>query len=176
MPLVRALLIAALLISATASGVVAQSADSARAGMRRMNLISTNPIGIIFEWYNAEFEHAIASTASIAVAGSHFDFDNFTYNQVDGIVRYYPSAEALKGFSFGGSAGYLSAKDSDCIDCVDLTAFTLGVRGDYVWIMGRDQHFSVATGFGAKRVFYKESGTSASTALPIARLSVGWAF
>ena len=83
-----AALAATVTISASAS---AQSADGDRAGIARRNLISANPIGLLFEWYNGEYERAISNTASVAVAASTFDFfeDNERYTAIDGIVRYY---------------------------------------------------------------------------------------
>ena len=92
--------IGALFLLALASPASAQSVQETRAGVTpRVNLISTNPIGLIFEWYNGELEHAVSPTASVAVSASHFNFDEFIYTAIDGIARYYPSARALRGFS-----------------------------------------------------------------------------
>ncbi len=164
----------ALALAAVASPAFAQSTDGARAGMQRTNLISSNPIGLLFEWYNGEFEHAFSPTASFAVAGTRFDFDNSNYTAIDGIVRYYPGARAIRGFSVGASAGFISIND-DCFLCDNQneSAFTLGVRGDYVWLLGRDQRFAAAAGIGAKRLIGNNYGNDG---LPIGRLSIGWAF
>lgn len=164
--------VAALTISATAS---AQSSAGARSGITRTNLISANPIGLLFEWYNGEFEHAVNATTSLAVAGTSFDLDDARYNSIDGIVRYYPAARALRGFSVGASVGYVGVDnqcDPDFCSDEDFSAGTIGVRGDYVWIIGRDQHFSVQTGIGAKRIL----GHSDPVGLPIGRLSLGYAW
>lgn len=156
----------------------AQSAASDQAGIQRTNLISSNPIGIIFEWFNGEFEHAIKPTVSLAVAGSHFGFDDANYTSIDGIARYYPSARAIRGFSIGGSVGGVRVSEDNCDGCTpfDESAFTLGIRGDYVWILGRDQRFAVAAGIGAKRLFYSENDNVGTEGLPIGRLSVGYAW
>ncbi|MBA3340295.1 MAG: DUF3575 domain-containing protein [Gemmatimonadaceae bacterium] len=174
---VRSVLLGILITLAASSPVMAQSAGSDQAGMPRVNLISTNPIGIIFEWFNAEVEHAVSPTLSLAVAASRFEFDE-TITVVDGIARYYPTARAIRGFSFGGSVGYAGVTN-DCSLCEnndDDTAFTVGVRGDYVWILGRDQRFAVAGGIGAKRLFYSKDNTFGPEGLPIGRLSVGYAW
>jgi len=163
--------VAALTISASAS---AQSSAGSRSGITRANLISANPIGLLFEWYNGEYEYAFKHTASIAVAGTSYDLDDARYTSLDGIVRYYPAARALRGFSVGLSAGFVSVDDS-CDNFCDedrYTAATIGVRGDYVWILGRDQHFSVQAGIGAKRILH-DSGVDG---LPIGRLSLGYAW
>lgn len=150
--------------------------------MPRVNLISANPIGLLFEWYNGELEHAFAPTVSGAVAASSFgDFfedasSDARYSVLDAIGRYYPSARAIRGFSIGLSAGVVDFRDDnqDCFECEDEsgTFGTVGIRGDYVWILGRDQRFAVATGIGAKRVF----GDGGPGGLPIGRLSIGYAF
>jgi hypothetical protein len=180
MPLFRSFFLIGLFFLALSSPVNAQRIEDTRSSAPRVNLVSTNPIGLIFEWYNGEFEHAVRPTASLAVAASHFNFDEFIYTSVDGIVRYYPGARALRGFSFGGTVGYVHFSDDsdDCPGCVDTSgdAFTIGVRGDYVWILGRDQRFTVAAGLGAKRLFDTNDSVDEPDALPIARLSIGYAW
>ena len=171
------LCVAVLALSAVSTVASAQVVGG-RSGISRQNLVSANPIGLLFEWYNGEIEHAISSTSSIAFAASRFSFDDPEhYTVADAIVRYYPAARALRGFSVGASVGIVDFRDrSDCYDvCYDDsgTAGTIGIRGDYVWIIGRDQHFSVSTGIGAKRVFGNDIGTEG---LPIGRLSLGYAW
>jgi hypothetical protein len=174
-------LLAATAFIAIASSASAQSVDNARAGMPRVNLVSANPIGLLFEWYNGEFEHAMSSTASLALAASSFsdleDFNDSRYSVVDAIGRYYPGGRALRGFSIGVSAGFVDFNEDtgDCLGCVDETgtAGAIGVRGDYVWILGRDQRFAVAAGIGAKRLLGNDVGPEG---LPIGRLSIGYAW
>jgi hypothetical protein len=179
MKLFRASLFAAAAALVLSSSASAQSVEADRAGIPRRNLISANPIGLLFEWYNGEYERAMSSTASLAIAASRFDFDNETYTAVDGIARYYPSGRALRGLSVGASLGFVDIQDDyDCpFDeaCIQEggTSATLGIRGDYVWIIGRDQVFTVATGLGAKRVLADDVGTEF---IPIGRLSIGYAF
>jgi hypothetical protein len=165
-------------LAAIASSSSAQRVEASRSGMVRVNLISANPIGLLFEWYNGELEHALSSTTSLAVAASRYDFDNANYTSADGIARYYPTGRALRGFSIGVSVGVVSVDDDfdgNCIGCEDDdgTSATIGIRGDYVWILGRDQRFSVAAGIGAKRLLNNDLGTEG---LPIGRLSIGYAW
>jgi hypothetical protein len=165
-------------VLAFASAASAQRVEGDRSGMPRVNLVSANPIGLLFEWYNGELEHAFSSTTSLAVAASRFDLDDVNYTSLDGIARYYPSGRALRGFSIGVSAGVVKVDDEfegTCIGCDedDGTSATIGIRGDYVWILGRDQRFSVATGIGAKRLINNDFGTEG---LPIGRLSIGYAW
>jgi hypothetical protein len=164
---------ASVLIAAPAMG---QSSDGSRAGIARVNLVSANPIGLLFEWYNGELEHAMTPTTSLAISGTSYDLDDARYTSIDGIARYYPSARAIRGFSVGGSVGFVSVSDSCSGDfCTDddFSAAAIGVRGDYVWILGRDQRFSVESGIGAKRILSNRSDVEG---LPIGRLSIGYAW
>ncbi len=179
MKLSRLALIGAVSAAAAASPLSAQSVDGDRAGIARKNLISSNPIGLLFEWYQAEFEHALSPTVSVAVAGTSFDFfDDENVASVDAIVRYYPSARAIRGFSIGASGGFVGVEEDFCdgFSCTrdDYTAFTIGVRGDYVWLLGRDQNLAVAAGIGAKRLLADR--VDGIEGLPVARLSIGYAF
>jgi hypothetical protein len=170
-------LTAAIALVSVASVASAQRVEDDQSGVPRVNLISANPIGLLFEWYNGEYEHAMSATTSLAVAASRFDFDEENYTSLDAIGRYYPSGKALRGFSFGVSVGVVKVDDDyddACIACEDDegTTGTIGVRGDYVWILGRDQRFAVATGIGAKRLLNDDFGGG----LPIGRLSIGYAW
>lgn len=175
----RLVLIGAVSALAGASPVSAQSVEANRAGVPRTNLISSNPIGLLFEWYQAEYERAISPTISLAVAGTSYDFfDDENVASVDAIARYYPGARAIRGFSLGVSGGFVGVEEDFCdgFTCRrdDYTAFTLGVRGDYVWLLGRDQHLAVAAGIGAKRLLADR--VDGIEGLPVARLSIGYAF
>ena len=177
MKFIRPLLITILAVTLAATTASAQAVGSDRAGIARKNLVSANPIGILFEWYNGEFERAVTTTVSLAAAGSIYDFDDVRYTSLDGIARFYPNGRAVRGFSVGMSVGVVSIDDDldDCEFCNDDsgTSASIGVRGDYVWILGRDQVFTVATGIGAKRLLSDDLDTSF---LPIGRLSIGYAW
>ena len=176
MKVFRYAVIAAIASMAAVSSATAHAAAETRSGIVRHNLFSANPIGILFEWYNGELERAVNSTVSVAAAATSYDFDDNRYTSIDGIGRYYPAGKALRGFSIGMSVGFVDIRDAqDCEFCEDDTgtAATLGVRGDYVWILGRDQRFTVATGIGAKRLLGNDIGTEG---LPIGRLSIGYAW
>ena len=173
----------ALLLCLPAISALAQSSDAVSAGVKRSNVVSANPIGFLFQWYNGEFEHAVSPTVSLAVATSIFTSDVLSdsgnnYYIADVIARYYPAARASRGFSVGVTFGMAAVNEKDkCTEfsCADQTnsAATVGVRGDYVWILGRRQHFVVATGIGARRVV---GGDISNNALPIGRISLGYAW
>ena len=162
-------------IAATATTASAQRVEETRSGIPRVNLVSANPIGILFEWYNGEYERALSSTVSLAAAASAYDIDNTDYQSIDGILRYYPSGRAIRGFSIGASVGFINLDEEfECEGCdEDGSSATIGVRADYVWILGRDQRFAAAAGIGAKRLLNDNLGTEG---VPIGRLSIGYAW
>ena len=178
MKLTRLPLIGAMAALALASPLSAQSVERTRAGIARTNLISSNPIGLLFEWYQGEFEHAISPTISLAAAFASFNLSDDDISSLDGIARYYPAARAVRGFSLGAIAGISGVKEETCevFECGrdEYTAFTLGIRGDYVWLLGRDQNLAVAAGIGAKRLFADK--INGIEGLPVARLSIGYAW
>jgi hypothetical protein len=158
------------LLAALAGTASAQSATDST----RMNLFSINPLGVVFEYFSVEGEHALSKSTSLALSGAYASPSDFTYVSVDLIGRYYPAERGLRGFAIGPTVGYTHASDSCCSSSSD-NAFTVGVQFDYSWIVGPSQHFGIELGAGAKRLFYQGSG-GGSTALPTGRLSVGYAF
>ncbi|MDQ6717138.1 MAG: hypothetical protein M3Z17_02190 [Gemmatimonadota bacterium] len=156
------------------------------------NLVSINPLGIVFGYFSAEIEHSFAPSGSIGLAGSYDGTNDFGYSSLDGILRFYPAAERIRGFAIGATIGYTHV-NSDyvvypaCVDCYGAgssysigngasNAFTLGVQGDYSWWIGKEQRFGIEAGLGAKRLFYHGGGRRGSEALPTGRLSIGWGF
>ncbi len=175
---IRLLLVAATAFITLASSASAQSIDSDRAGLRS-NLISSNPFGLLFEWYQGEYERALSPAFSVAVAFAAFNLADDDVSSIDGIVRYYPSGRAVRGFSIGGSVGYAGVEEEvcdnfDCGNTIEYSAFTVGIRGDYVWLLGREQHLAVAAGLGAKRLI--SDNIDGIEGLPVARLSLGYAW
>ncbi len=171
-------------VPATARSQVVQTADSVRS-----NLISVNPLGIVFAYFSAEVEHSFAPSGSVALAGSYDGTGDFGYNSADLILRYYPQAQGIRGFAIGVTTGYTHVSSSeyllaypDCLGCGgpfvsgSSNAFTAGIQGDYSWWIGKKQRFGIELGLGAKRLFYTGSGRRGSEALPTGRLSIGWGF
>ena len=178
MKYLRLSLIAVLMSIAMSTVASAQLVDGDRAGIQRRNLVSSNPIGLLFEWYQGEYERAFSDAFSLAVAGASFNLSDDDVASVDVIGRYYPGGRALRGFSLGATAGFSGITEEVCdqVSCreEDYSAFTLGVRGDYVWILGREQHLAVAAGVGAKRLF--SDRIDGIEGLPVGRLSIGYAW
>jgi hypothetical protein len=164
----------------------------------RDNLVSANPIGVLLEYYTAAYEHSLFPDFSLAVNGSYVSYPDFSFpdngrssNQsswsTDLIARYYPNAEGIRGFGIGASVGHTKLGSTDCtysyagpptyavttVDCAQPSATTIGVEGDYNWVLGASQHFGVSLGIGAKRYFFNHHSSS-SEALPTFKTSIGY--
>lgn len=152
------------------------------------NVLSINPFGFLFEWYNIEYERAFSSTASWSVGVGHInieDDDNdeqTTYTSADLRLRYYPSAEAPTKFSAGVSFGYSRVTDDDRVAGVlsedEFDALSVGIDLGYSWLLGRTRQFFIGTGIGAKRLFPigEDDDDDETFGYPTIRLSIGYAF
>lgn len=159
------------------------------------NVLSTNPLGVVFNVFHAEYERAVSPQVTLALAGTVWhdsqDFDSTSENEVTYVssdlkLRYYPTA-ALRGFSIGALAG-LSRLSGEVRDCFDEdpancdteqgseTAPSAGVELDWAWRLGTKERFYMALGLGAKRLFIDEDEVDATVAYPFLRFNVGWAF
>lgn len=154
-------------------------------------VISANPLGLLFGYYNGEYERAISSTATVGVAGAYFSVDNDALATIEAKFRYYPQARPLAGFSIGGSLGYGQVSDEADFDefivdsqvqqddDVTSSAFTVGVELNYNWLVGRDRRFFIGTGIGARRLFGGDVDNESDipVVIPTLRLvNIGFAF
>ena len=152
------------------------------------NVLSINPFGFLFEWYNLEYEHAFSSTASWSLGVGHItigdedDDEEVSYTSADVKLRYYPSAEAPTKFSAGIALGYSRVRDDDRIDGTrierEFDALSIGLDLGYSWLLGRTRQFFIGTGIGAKRLFPigGDANNDETYGYPTIRLSIGYAF
>ena len=160
------------------AGVQAQEATP------KNQVLSINPLVLIFGGVSGEFERRVGTGTSVAAGLSYYTFDDADYLSVEGKYRFYPSGEALRGFSVAGTGGYTHVGDDDACDdsffddCTDSgNALTVGVELNYQWLLGRERNFAVTLGGGAKRLFFLgDEVTDASIGVPTLRLSIGYAF
>jgi hypothetical protein len=148
--------------------------------------IGINPVGLPFDIGTVEVESAVAPGLTIGGVGSYIDVGDPKFVTGEFKVRYYPGEVVLRGVSIGAAAGL--TRFSNKVDSPiqgegqirqSLTAPTLGIIVDYNWLYGREQHFLIGTGLGAKRVLASENERNRvdiDRAIFTLRLIIGYAF
>lgn len=142
---------------------------------RVSQVISVNPLMLVFGGISAEWERKTAENTSFGLAGGLQSEDHFSYLSAEAKYRFYPDAKSLRGFSVGGAGGFTSASTDYFGSSWSGQAASVGVVLDYQWLLGENGNFAVALGGGAKRLFYFGSNSGASDALLTLRLSIGFA-
>ena len=135
------------------------------------NLFSVNPFGYVFEWYNVEYEHKLATNSTLGFTSSYWTPDRDRVLAGNAIFRFYPQGIAFKGFYMGGRAGAFQISDSDD----DGTFFGAGIELGYTWLMGANQNWYLGLGGGVTRIFGGD--LDGSTLIPQIRLiNFGYSF
>ncbi len=116
-----------------------------------MQVISVNPFGVVFEWFNVEYERRLSPTATLGAAFSYLPGGDGDDHYVSGnaLLRYYPQGRALSGFFFGGRAGVYDVNDGGTDDLFFGAGFEVG----YTWLLGVNDGFALSLGAGASRIF-----------------------
>ena len=153
------------------------------------NLVSIQPLAVVaLEVYQGEYERVLSPTVTLGVGGSLWNHMDVHYRSADLKLRYYPGARALRGFSFGASAGFTSIADDQgaysnstgTYEKSKTSGPTVATLLEYGWLLGPARNFHVGLGVGAKVIFAKETNTDGSgdtnLRYPTARVSIGWAF
>jgi hypothetical protein len=153
------------------------------------NVVSLNPLAIIFGLYGAEYERAVGRTTTLGALASHWSTDTHTsfgrndvsYTSMELKGRIYPNARIFQGFSFGVTTGVVALREDigffGTAERNTATALSIGFEMAYSWLLGEEDNFYVGTGVGAKRLGVVAGEIrDASLAYPTLRLSVGYAF
>jgi len=136
-------LLAVLLLAFGLTAAVA--VDAQEAPPPHQQVISANPFGLLFEFFNAEYERVLGRSSTAGVGGSFFSRDDDNYLNADAFWRFYPQGRPLSGWAFGAKAGITNVPDSG-------TYFGAGFDTNYSWLLGVDDNFYVGVGFGLKRL------------------------
>jgi hypothetical protein len=155
---------------------------------QRPFLITVNPLGVLVDYYNIEFERALSDVTSISLAAEHSATGDTDISAVDVRFRYYPQARVFSGLALGASLGYGSFDDTEEysydtpngpvreVTGEDLAGPTLGLEVNYNWLVGRDRRLFVGLGIGARRLL-SGGNTSGPTIVPGGRyFGVGYTF
>ena len=165
--------------------VAAASEETAAAGgAAPQQILSTNPILVMFTWYNLEYERMTSETTSFGITGSYVkfgdedDLDEETFTSVSVLYRYYPQGHVLRGFFFGGRLGYygVTAQEDFTGDEESGNFFGAGIDIGYNWLLGAEEKFAVSLGIGAVRLFGGDLEDVSLTLPTIRLINIGIAF
>jgi hypothetical protein len=175
-------------IASLAFAGIAQAQASGRTGLvpiANRSYIGINPLGVPFDIFSVEGETGVAEGITLGGVGSYIDVDHDRWESIDFKFRYYPGEVVLRGFSLGGTVGYLNYSSTDCCAATGgnarstVTSPTIGFITDYNWMLGAEHRFVVGTGLGAKRVLASEDDRAKAgldRAFLTARFTIGLAF
>jgi hypothetical protein len=141
--------------------------------------IGINPVGVPADIGTVELETGVVQGVTVGGVASYIDVSDTRFTTFDFKFRYYPAEVVLRGYSVGATVGVTRFSNNVNGTRESLTAPTIGVIVDYNWLFGRDQHFLVGTGIGAKRVLAgkaERDRADVDRAVFTARLIVGYAF
>lgn len=175
-------------------GVLAAPASAAYAQSAPTRIISVNPFLPLAGSFQGEFEQKVRDNLSVAVSGSHIDFDDdgTRYTNADVKLRLYPNEKALRGFAIASGLGvgrqseveyYACPAIYPGLDCTNtrrsVTGATFSVEMHYQWLLGSKRSTAVTIGGGAKRYFIDDAPNGYEVFeqfMPTFRLTIGYAF
>jgi hypothetical protein len=162
--------LALLFLEGAVPSAAAQSTKIDPAGSHQ-RLISMNPFGYVFEWYNIEYEQRVGSSTTLGFTGSFATPSNATFGGANALFRFYPQGMAFKGLYVGGRTGVYYLNDMND----NGTVFGAGLEIGYTWLMGARKNWYLGLGLGLTRIFGGDLDGSA--VIPQARfVNFGYAF
>lgn len=176
--LALAALIALPSLAAAQSPVPPVPNQTSHAGVAQQ--ISANPVGLLFDLFNIDYERRATDSVSFGMGGSTstvevYEYDGF-YNESshrerylngDVYVRFYPSGAALNGLAFGVKVGLTQVPEQG-------SYFGYGFDVNKSSILG--EHFYFGYGFGLKRLVGVDQNDFQLEYIPTLRLNVGIGF
>jgi hypothetical protein len=115
------------------------------------HVISANPFGLLFNFFNAEYERRISMTSTAGLGGSTLRLDGSRYVNADVFWRFYPGGTPFAGPTLGAKIGLTSVGGD--------THFGYGFDANYSWLLGPDRGLYIGLGFGLKRLVGNEGET-----------------
>lgn len=161
-----------IVIASVCLGVSAATLGSQEAPPQRFkNVVSANPIGLLIDLFNAEYERSTGLTSTVGVGGSTSSEDRDfgetqRYLNLDVFYRYYPSGMTYEGWNFGAKVGVTQLRSGG-------SYLGYGFDINRSWLLGPTERFYVGTGFGLKRLI---GAPEYDRYVPTFRFNIGRAF
>lgn len=135
-------------------------------------VISTNPFGLVMDFYNAEYELKVAEGVTAGVGASRRGWILFGESQQkprlnsDLFLRYYPSGNAFNGVAIGVKVGATRMPNDGTFP---------GIGFDLNHSYAFTDHAVVSTGIGMKRLIDRDTYAGPSTITSF-RVNIGLGF
>ena len=144
---VRVGFLAAVMVAVSTSMAFAQ--DGTKTPVPHNQTVSANPFGLMFKWFNAEYERKLTNSVTIGASGSNFGLAGADLQRLNALFRYYPQGAALTGVYLGGRGGVARVADGG----ESAHAFAAGVEIGYSWLFGSKRNVGLSIGAGVDRLF-----------------------
>lgn len=131
------------------AGLLGQLASQPMTDGAPNQVFSSNPIGLIVEFYNFEYEVRVSDSVTAGAGASRLGWRPLSqpvepYINSDVFVRYYPSGSAFNGMAIGLKAGPTKLNDEGTF---------WGIGFDINQSAAVNDHLVFSTGVGVKRLF-----------------------
>lgn len=135
-------------------------------------VFSFNPVGMVMEFYNAEYEVRLGDALTAGAGASRRGWYLFGEGESprlngDAFVRYYPSGSAFNGFALGLKVGGTRLPNERT-----LPGIGFDVNHSYAW----SDHLVMSSGFGMKRLIGRQGPDYGQDVITTLRLNVGVGF
>lgn len=135
-------------------------------------VLSFNPVGMMMEFYNAEYEVRVSDAVTAGAGASRRGWYLFGEGESprlngDAFVRYYPSGSAFNGLALGLKVGGTRLPNERT-----LPGFGFDVNHSYAW----NDHLVMSSGFGMKRLVGRQGPDDGQALITTVRLNVGIGF
>ena len=163
------------LLTLSLPGVAHAQATSTNTPVPHDQVLSTNPLGVLAQWFNGEYERKIGPSTTVGVAASIFQPADYAGASL--IARWYPQQAALEGVYVGARVGAFRFESYTRNGRVTSVFPGVGLEIGHAWLLGAKRNTSINIGFGLTRLVHNSANGYVPDILPNARLvNVGVAF
>jgi len=179
-----------LMLALSSTPAIAQT-GATRPPVPQHQILSANPFGLLFNWFNVEYERKIAPATTLGASASHVS--GLDYSNAALLLRWYPQGAALDGFYLGARAGAYGFETYDYEYPAPATGSGrgaspiihrrtevqpgVGIEVGYNWLLGPRQNVTIGLGFGLTRLLGSGRRSEDLPVLPNPRVvNIGIAF
>jgi len=135
-------------------------------------VLSFNPVGMVMEFYNAEYEVRVGDAFTAGAGASRRGWYLFGEGESprlngDAFVRYYPGGSAFNGLAVGLKVGGTRLPNERTLP---------GIGFDINHSYAMTDHLVMSSGFGMKRLIGRDGPDYGQTVITTVRLNVGIGF